>query len=461
MYIQQIYTGCLAQAAYYIESEGEAAIIDPLRDIQAYLDMASSRNAKIKYIFETHFHADFVSGHIDIAKKTGAKIVYGPTAKASYDIIIGTDGQEFPLGNEKIQLLYTPGHTKESSCFLAKDASGKTYAIFSGDTLFVGDVGRVDLAANEALTKEELASMMYDSVEKLKKLSDDVVVYPGHGAGSACGKNIGKETTTTIGEQRKNNYALQPMDRETFVKNMVSGLPTPPKYFFMDAKINRAGYEEDMDSLVGHNVNALTVNNFILEKESGALILDTRMPAEYAKGHVPESINIGLNGDFAVWVGTIIDNVPLILVCDEGKEKESVLRLGRVGYDKVKGFLKGAVNAWQQAGLPVHSIHSIAAEEFARQIEMGGAQPLDVRNDGEVANGIVKDAITIPLGKLSEKVNMLDKNAHYYVYCAGGYRSMISSSILEKNGFTHITNVEGGINAIKKTSAPIELPAMV
>ncbi len=460
MYIQQIYTGCLAQAAYYIESEGEAAIIDPLRDIQAYLDIATARNAKIKYIFETHFHADFVSGHIDIAKKTGAKIVYGPTAKASYDIIIGTDGEEFPLGNEKIQLIHTPGHTKESSCFLAKDATGKTYAIFSGDTLFVGDVGRVDLAANETLTTKDLANMMYDSVEKLKKLSDDVVVYPGHGAGSACGKNIGKETTTTIGEQRKNNYALQPMDRETFVNTMVSGLPTPPKYFFMDAKINRAGYEDDMDTLLGHNVKALSVDNFILEKESGALILDTRMPMEYAQGHVPESLNIGLNGDFAVWVGTIIDNVPLILVCDEGKEKESVLRLGRVGYDKVKGFLKGGVNAWKEAGLPVSSIHSITAEEFAKQIEKGNAQPLDVRNDGEVANGMVKDAITIPLGKLAEKLNTLDKNAHYYVYCAGGYRSMIGSSILEKNGFKNLTNVEGGINAIKKTNAPIEVPVI-
>ena len=459
MYIQQIYTGCLAQAAYYIESEGEAAIIDPLRDIQAYLDIAMARNAKIKYIFETHFHADFVSGHIDIAKKTGAKIVYGPTAKASYDIIVGMDGQEFALGNEKIQLIHTPGHTKESSCFLAKDVNGKTFAIFSGDTLFVGDVGRVDLAANETLTTKDLASMMYDSVEKLKKLSDDVVVYPGHGAGSACGKNIGKETTTTIGEQRKNNYALQPMDREIFVKTMVSGLPTPPKYFFMDAKINRAGYEEDMDTLLGHNVNALSVTDFIKEKETGAMILDTRMPAEYAQGHVPESLNIGLNGDFAVWVGTIIDNVPLILICDEGKEKESVLRLGRVGYDKVKGFLKGGVNAWKEAGLKVIFIHSITAEEFAKQLENGG-QPLDVRNEGEVANGTVRDAINIPLGKLQEGLKTLDKNAHYYVYCAGGYRSMISSSILEKNGFINITNVEGGINAIKKTSTPIEVPAM-
>lgn len=457
MYIQQLYTGCLAQAAYYIESEGEAAIIDPLRDIQAYLDIAAARNAKIKYIFETHFHADFVSGHIDIAKKTGAKIVYGPTAKASYDIIVGSDGQEFSLGNETLELIYTPGHTKESSCFLAKDATGKPYALFSGDTLFVGDVGRVDLAANEILTKEELADMMYDSVQKLLKLSDDIIVYPGHGAGSACGKNIGKETTTTIGEQKKNNYALQPMDRETFVNTMVTGLATPPKYFFMDAKINRSGYEVDMDSLLGNNVKALSVDNFSKEKESGTLILDTRMPTEYAKEHIAGSLNIGLNGDFAVWVGTIIDNVPLILICEPGKEKESVMRLARVGYDKVKGFLGGGIPAWKNAGQKVNAIHSISADEFAKNISKEG-QPLDVRNEGEVMQGTIRDAVTIPLGQLENQLGQLDKNAHYYIYCQGGYRSMIGTSILEKNGFTNLTNVEGGMNAIKKTSASIEVP---
>ncbi len=459
MYIQQIYTGCLAQAAYYIESEGEAAIIDPLRDIQPYLDIAKKRNATIKYIFETHFHADFVSGHIDIAKKTGAKIVYGPTAKASYDIIVANDMQEFPLGKETIQLFHTPGHTMESSCLLAKDESGKTYAIFSGDTLFVGDIGRVDLAANDALSKEQLASMMYDSVEKVKKLSDDIIVYPGHGAGSACGRNIGKETTTTIGAQRENNYALQPMDRETFVHMMVTGLATPPKYFFMDAKINRKGYDEDMDSLLGHNAHAITVSDFIKEKESGTIILDTRTAVEYAKEHIPGSLNIGLNGDFAVWAGTLIDNVPLILVCSEGKEKESVMRLGRVGYDRVKGFLKGGVNAWKDAGQKVKSIHSVSAEEFAGNIEKEG-KPLDIRNESEVMLGTVRDAIAIPLGKLQEQLNTLDKNAHYYIYCAGGYRSMVGSSILENNGFINLTNVEGGMSAIRNTQAPIEIPEL-
>ena len=460
MYIEQLYTGCLSEAAYYIESEGEAAIIDPMRDVEEYIQLAAKRNSVIKYIFETHFHADFVSGHIDIAKKTGAKIIYGPTAKASYNILVATDMEEFPLGNEKIRIIHTPGHTMESSCFLAIDKTGKPYALFSGDTLFVGDVGRVDLAANEKLTKEQLAAMMFDSVGKLKKLDDDVVVYPGHGAGSACGKNIGKETTTTMGEQRKNNYALQPMNREAFIHTMVTGLAAPPKYFFMDAKINRNGYEEDMDSLLGHNVIALSVNDFIKAAATGSLILDTRMPSEYAKQHIPGSLNIGLNGDFAVWAGTIIDNVPLVLVCDEGKEKESVLRLARVGYDRVKGFLQGGINAWKETGREVKSVHSVSAEEFAKNIGKEG-KSLDIRNEIEVMEGTVKGAITIPLGKLQEELNSLDRNAHYYIYCMGGYRSMIGTSILEKNGFLNLTNVEGGMNAIKKTPVQIEIPEMI
>jgi len=458
MYIQQIYTGCLAQAAYYIESEGEAAIIDPLRDIQAYLDMAAARNAKIKYIFETHFHADFVSGHIDLAKKTGAKIIYGPTAKTAYHITVAEDMQEFPLGNEKIQVLHTPGHTMESSCFLVKDSTEKPYAIFTGDTLFVGDIGRLDLAADD-MPRDQLPSMMYDSIEKLKKLSDDIIVYPGHGAGSSCGKNIGKETTTTIGAQKEMNYAFQSMDREAFIHNMTNGQAAPPKYFFTDAKINRTGYEEGIDSLL-RNIQSLTVADFIKESEAGAIILDSRMPAEFAKEHIPGSLNIGINGDFAVWVGTIIDNVPLILVCDNEKEKESIMRLARIGYDKVKGYLNGGINAWKEAGQKVKTIHSVSAEEFAENIEKEG-RSLDVRNEGEVAQGTVRDSITISLGKLQEQLNSLDKNAHYYVYCRSGYRSMIGSSILEKNGFTNITNVDGGMNAITKTAAKIEIPAVV
>lgn len=459
MYIQQIYTGCLAQAAYYIESGGEAAIIDPLRDIQVYLDMAKARNAKINYIFETHFHADFVSGHIDMAKKTGAEIIFGPTAKTGYKVLVAKDSQEFPLGKEKIKVLYTPGHTMESSCYMAIDATGKPAAIFTGDTLFVGDVGRIDLAADEKITREDMASLMFDSVEKLKKLPDNVVVYPGHGAGSACGKNIGKETFSTMGEQKKNNYALRYTDRNTFIKDMVSGIAAPPKYFFMDAKINRTGYEEDIDSLLGHHATGLSAEEFIKEKETGVLVLDTRMPAEFAKEHIPGSLNIGLNGDFAVWVGTLIDNGPLLLVCDKDKEIESVTRLARVGYESVKGFLKGGINTWKEAGQKLKTVHSVSAEEFAKNIEKEG-QCLDIRNENEVIQGTVKNAVMIPLGKLQEYLNSLDKNAHYYVYCAGGYRSMIGASILEKNGFLNLTNVEGGMNAIKKTQAKIEIPAM-
>lgn len=372
MYIQQIYTGCLAQAAYYIESDGEAAIIDPLRDIQAYLDLANSRNAKIKYIFETHFHADFVSGHIDIAKKTGAKIVFGPTAQTGYEVIVARDMQMFPLGDENIQVMHTPGHTMESSCFLALDKFGKQLAIFTGDTLFVGDVGRIDLAADEKITNSDMASLMFDSIEKLKQLPDDVIVYPGHGAGSACGKNIGKETFSSIGEQKKNNYALQYTNREEFVDNMITGIAAPPKYFFMDAKINRSGYRDGIDSLLGNHTNGMSIEEFKKEKEAGTLVLDTRMPAEFAAEHIPGSLNIGLNGDFAVWVGTLVDNGPMILVCDEGKEIESVTRLARVGYESVKGYLRGGVNAWKQAGLKTLSIHSISAEQFARDMEKEG-----------------------------------------------------------------------------------------
>jgi hydroxyacylglutathione hydrolase len=459
MYIQQIYTGCLAQAAYYVESEGEAAIIDPLRDIQAYLDMAKARNAKIKYIFETHFHADFVSGHIDMAKKTGAEIIFGPTATTAYKVLVAKDSQEFSLGKGKIKVMHTPGHTMESSCYIAIDANEKPAAIFTGDTLFVGDVGRIDLAADEKITREDMASLMFDSVEKLKKLPDAVIVYPGHGAGSACGKNIGTETFSTIGEQKKNNHALQYTDREKFIADMINGIAAPPKYFFMDAKINRVGYEEGIDSLLGHHANGLSIAEFIKKKESGMPVLDTRMPAEFAQEHIPGSLNIGLNGDFAVWVGTLIDNGPLLLVCDEGKELESVTRLARVGYESVNGFLKGGVNAWKEAGGKVKAIHSISAEEFAKNIVKEG-QSLDVRNNSEVANGTVKDAVTIPLGKLQEQLNSLDKNTHYYVYCRSGYRSMIGASILENNGFGNLTNVEGGMNAIEKTSAKIKIPAL-
>ncbi len=460
MYIQQIYTGCLAQAAYYIESDGEAAIIDPLRDIDVYIDIATARKAKIKYIFETHFHADFISGHIDLVKKTGAKVVYGPESKAGYDIITATDGQVFTLGKSKLELIHTPGHTIESSCFLVKDENNKPTALFSGDTLFVGEVGRVDLAAKHYLSKEELAGMLYDSIEKLKKLPDDVTVYPGHGAGSACGKNIGKESTTTIGEQRKNNYALQPMKRDAFVKLMSDGLEAPPQYFFMDAVINRSGYENNMETLLNKNVHAIDVTEFKKAVDGNNVVLDTRSAEDFAAEHIPGSINVGLGGQFAIWVGSLFEDVTFLLVCDEGKENESVMRLARVGYDKVSGYLKGGVKAWKDADNKTQSIESVTATDFVKHIG-DGSKLIDVRNEGEVTNGTIKDAINIPLATLPKRLGELDKNADYYVYCQGGYRSMIANSILQKNGFTNITNVIGGMGAIAKTGIKLEVTVEV
>jgi glyoxylase-like metal-dependent hydrolase (beta-lactamase superfamily II)/rhodanese-related sulfurtransferase len=459
MYIQQIYTGCLAQAAYYIESNGEAAIVDPLRDIQVYLDIAKQRNAKIKYIFETHFHADFVSGHIDLVNKTGAKVVYGPKAEAGYDIVVAEEGQIFSLGEEKIKVLHTPGHTLESSSFLVLDKNNKPTDLFSGDTLFVGEVGRVDLAAKHYLSTEELASMLYDSIEKLKKLPDAVTVYPGHGAGSACGKNIGKETVTTIGEQKQKNYALQPMSREEFVKVMLTGLSTPPRYFFMDAVVNRKGYKEDVDSIVSKGVHPLTLDEFREEMNSGTIILDTRDPENFAKEHIPGSINIGLNGQYAIWAGSIFDNIPFILVCDDNKEKDSVMRLARVGYEKVVGYLQGGINAWKVKEYPTQSTGSVSAEEFVKKLGKND-KVLDVRNEPEWVNGMVKDSITIPLTKLSDELSTLDKKQHYYVYCRSGYRSMIAASLLQNKGFTNITNVEGGMNAISQTGIKLVMPEM-
>ena len=457
MYVQQLYTGCLAQAAYYVESEGEAAIIDPLRDIQVYMDIAKARNAQIKYIFETHFHADFVSGHIDLLKKTGGKIVYGPQSNAGYDIITAKDGEEFKLGKCIIQVIHTPGHTIESSCFLLKDENGKINSVFSGDTLFVGEVGRVDLAASHYLSKEELGSMLYDLLEKLKKLPDDVIVYPGHGAGSACGKNIGKESTTTIGAQKRNNYALQPMDRPTFVALMTDGLETPPQYFFTDAVINRKGYENSIDALLNQNTHGLDTAQFKKEMDRGTVVIDTRNAEDFAKEHIPGTVNVGLGGQFAIWVGSLFGNVPFLLVCDEGKENEAVMRLARVGYDSVCGYLKGGVKAWKDAGNKIQSVESVDASEFMKHI--GKDKVVDVRNDGEVAKGMVKDAITIPLASLQGRLNELDKNEHYYVHCAGGYRSMVAISLLQKDGFTKLTNVNGGTAAMQKAGIKLEVPA--
>lgn len=450
MYIQQLYTGCLSEAAYYIESNGEAAIIDPLRETDHYTEIARQRNAKIKYVFETHFHADFVSGHIDLANETGAKIIFGPDAQPAYSAIIAKDSEIFRIGKIKIKVLHTPGHTLESSCYLLLDENDKPHAIFTGDTLFVGDVGRPDLSQNSDITQNDLAGMLYGSLKKIKLLPDDVIVYPAHGAGSACGKNIGKETFSTIGTQKKINYALQEMSKTEFIDAVTEGLTAPPKYFFMDASINMNGYE-NIENILTKNTQALSVDEFENELAQGAQILDVRDPDTFEKGLIRNSVNIGLNGQYAPWVGALIDaNIPIILVTDENKEKEAVLRLARVGYENVKGYLSGGISAWEKAKKPLEKINSVDAETFVKALsEKNNFHILDVRNASEHETGIVENAITLPLAELSQKLSDLQNQQNYYVYCAGGYRSMMASSILKKNGFENITNVRGGMSKIK------------
>ena len=457
MIVEQIYTGCLAQGAYYIQSENEAAIIDPLREVKPYIEKAAAAGAQIKYVFETHFHADFVSGHVELLKKTGAKIVYGPGANPTYDILSTTDGQELLLGKSIIKVIHTPGHTLESACYLAVDESSKPVAVFTGDTLFVGDVGRVDLAAKSNFSSEQMAAMLYESLEKLKKLSNDVILYPGHGAGSACGKNISKETTSTIGQQKLNNYAMQPMSKEAFVKIVSEGISAPPKYFFTDVMLNHTGYQDE--TKVGENSKPVSIDMLKKEMQAGTILLDTRNPEDFATGHIPGAVNIGLDGQYAIWTGNLFDNVPFLIVSDEGKEKESVVRLARIGYDKIKGYLHGGIKAWKDAGLALQTVDSIDATDFVNKVGKEG-KTLDVRNEDELAKGVVKDAITIPLARLENELSLLDKNTTYYVHCQGGYRSMIAISLLQKNGFTKLINVSGGINAITKTGIKLEVPEM-
>lgn len=453
MYIEQMYTNCLAEAAYYIESDGEVAIIDPIRDTAPYIAKAKERNAKIKYVFETHFHADFVSGHIDLAKESGATIIYGPKAETSYQSYIAKDNEEFQVGRIKIKVLHTPGHTPESSCYLLIDENGKEHAVFTGDTLFVGDVGRPDLLDGK-MSKEELAGMLYDSLNyKLKTLPDQVIVYPAHGPGSACGKNIGKDTWSTIGEQKQSNYAMKDMDKADFINVVTAGLLPPPQYFFKDAMINKKGYES-LDKVMNSNLASLTPGDVEKEIQQGALVLDTRNPETFEKGFIPGAMNIGLNGSFAVWVGTLVDiSTPLIIVSDEGKEEESILRLARVGFENVKGFLKGGINSWTASGKPVNTIHSITSEEFAKQYTDAKYKVLDVRKTGEYENGHVKNAIHSCLDYLPKNIDSLDKNQAYLVHCAAGYRSMIACSIMQAKGFRNVVNVLGGYNKIKETTA--------
>lgn len=458
MKIEQIYTGCLAQGAYYIESEGEAAVIDPLREVQPYIEKAERRNAKIKYVFETHFHADFVSGHKDLAAKTGAKIVYGPTGmKMGFDAIVAEDNQEFTLGKTKIRVIHTPGHTMESVCYLLINEEGKEEAIFTGDTLFIGDVGRPDLAQKviKDLTQEKLAAHLYDSLRnKLMPLADELIVYPAHGAGSACGKNMSKETSDTLGNQKKTNYALQPMTKEEFVKEVLTGLTPPPAYFPQNVLMNIQGYDS-IDEVLERGVRPLTPAEFeAAANETGAMILDTREAQVFAKGFVPNSINIGIDGSFAVWVGAMIPDLKqeILVIADEGREEEVITRLARVGYDYAIGYLAGGFKAWKESGHEVDSITSITVDELAK-IKEGDPQIhiLDVRKNSEYLSEHVVDAENAPLDYINDSMLKVDKNKTYYVHCAGGYRSMVFNSILRARGYDNLIDVAGGFKAIKES----------
>lgn len=458
MKIEQIYTGCLAQGAYYIESEGEAAIVDPLRESEPYIEKATKENAKIKYIFETHFHADFVSGHVDLASKTGATIVYGPNAKTAYDIHEAKDGEVFELGKIKIKVLHTPGHTMESATFLLIDEQGNEHAIFSGDTLFIGDVGRPDLAQKGDLTQDDLAGMLYDSLRtKIMTLPDDVIVYPAHGAGSACGKNMSKETTDLLGNQKKTNYALRAdMTKEEFIKEVTDGLLPPPQYFAQNVAMNKSG-AVGLDEILEKGNVALDVDMFeAMANHEGALVLDTRTPQEFAKSHIPNSIFIGINGNFAPWVGALIPDLqqPIIFITDEGREEEVVTRLSRVGYDNTLGYLKGGMNAWIDAGKETDQLTSIPASEFAEAYKEGDINVLDVRKPSEYEAEHVENAQNFPLNFISTIMDEIEKDKQYHVHCAGGYRSVIAASILKSRGYHNLIDVAGGFKDIKATDIP-------
>ena len=461
MKIEQIYTGCLAQGAYYIESNGEVAIIDPLREVQPYIDRANRDKGKIKYIFETHFHADFVSGHVTLAEKTGGPIIYGPTAKTKFEAYIAKDGEVFQLGDNTITLLHTPGHTLESSCYLLKDKEGKDYALFSGDTLFLGDLGRPDLAQKVSnMTKEELAGILFDSLRtKVMTLADDVIVYPAHGAGSACGKNLSTETVGTIGEQKQINYALRAnMTKKEFIQEVTDGLLPPPLYFPLNAKLNREGYENVEDII--KDAVAYDAETFeMVANEIDTVILDVRHQDDYAKGHIPKSIFIGIDGDFAPWVGALIPDIkqPILLITPLGREEESILRLARVGYDNTLGYLKGGFDTWKNEGLEYDTVNSVSAGMLEEVLEEASEEhqkiPIfDVRKDGEYAAEHITDVPSTPLDNINDHLAEFPKEEEFYLHCAGGYRSMIAASILKARGYHNVINVAGGFNAIKKTS---------
>ncbi len=458
MKIEQIYTGCLAQGAYYIESDGEAAVIDPLREVQPYIEKAERRGDKIKYVLETHFHADFVSGHKDLAAKTGAKIVYGPTGmKMGFDAIIAEDGQVFELGKAKIKVIHTPGHTMESVCYLLINEEGKEEALFTGDTLFIGDVGRPDLAQKvvKDLTQEKLAAHLYDSLRnKIMPLPDDLIVYPAHGAGSACGKNMSKETSDTLGNQNKTNYALQDMTKEEFIKEVLTGLTPPPAYFPQNVMMNIQGYDS-IDEVLERGIRPLSPAEFeAAANETGAMILDTRDAQVFAKGFIPNSINIGIDGSFAVWVGAMIPDLKqeILIVAEEGREEEVVTRLARVGYDFSIGYIKGGFKAWKESGHEVDSITSITVDELAK-IQEGdpSIHILDVRKNSEFLSEHVIGAENAPLDYINDSMLKVKKDETYYVHCAGGYRSMIFNSILRARGYDNLIDVAGGFTAIKES----------
>ena len=461
MRIEQIYTGCLSQGTYYIESNGEVAIIDPLREIDTYLKLAKENNAKIKYIFETHIHADFVSGHLTLSKATGAPIIFGPNTITSYPVTIAKDQQVFKLGNLTFVALHTPGHTLESTTYLLKDNVGKDHAIFTGDTLFIGDVGRPDLAQKQSgKTQRDMAGMLFDSLrKKIMPLSDDVIVYPAHGAGSACGKKISRETFSTLGNQKSSNYALnKSLSKEEFINELTEGLESPPAYFPMNVKMNQEGYNH-IENILRKNLNPLDTDEFEkLANQSGVLILDVRNQIQFAEEHIPGSIFIGIDGGFAPWVGAIVGDVkrPILLITPKGREKETITRLARVGFDNALGFLEGGLSSWKVKGRKTDSVSTIEASKLGKKI-FDQTKIIDVRKNSEFSNGHLKNALNIPLDQLSENFDKIPLEGNFFVHCAGGYRSMIASSILKSRGIDSMTDIIGGFSAIKSSGIPIEV----
>ncbi len=459
MKIEQIYTGCLAQGAYYIESQGEVAIIDPLRETEPYLKKAKADQATIKYIFETHFHADFVSGHLTLSKQTSAPIVYGPNANPDFPVTIAEDGQEFQLGDLTIKVLHTPGHTLESTTYLLKDKSDKDIAIFSGDTLFLGDVGRPDLAQKGEMTQEDLAGFLYDSLRnKIMPLADEVVVYPAHGAGSACGKNMMKETVDTLGNQKKRNYALrEDMTKEEFIAEVTDGLLPPPAYFPLNVKLNKSGYE-DIDTILNRGTHALDPDSFEeMANQHAALILDVRHQDDFVKGHIPQSIFIGIDGGFAPWVGALIQDVkqPILLVCPKGREEETITRLARVGFDQTLGYLKGSFDAWKKEGKEFDTMSSVSTATFEKIYQKEQPPVFDVRKESEYLSERLQEANNSPLDFLNDYLSEFPSKGDFYIHCAGGYRSVIAGSILKKRGIHNLVNIEGGFKALQETELPL------